>query len=142
MVPNGYYLVQVTQDCMWEFIAPEKPYAKIVSVDAPSEAVAGDTVTISVTVENTSPDMHGTMVCTGQYDSTLIPEPDSQGVPPGDQAIFEMIFTMPGYDVSGTIWSWHIEDSDWIDDDDQGFNISLATITHDFTINTPEVQVV
>ncbi len=105
------------------------PIAKIVSIDAPINAVPGDTVIVDVSVQNnSSQDMY--LSVTGVFDSTNLSwQFDYLLVSAGQTVIFRGTFTMPNSDVRLTIWSWYWDTAlGWILDMTNYVDIALAAL--------------
>jgi len=80
-------------------------YLEIVSVDAPSEASYGVTVTVNVYVKNKWTDRIFAIV-TGAYDTAPVYS-TSHYIEPGKQRIFGLSFAMPSKSVDLWVWAWY-----------------------------------
>jgi subtilase family serine protease len=101
-------------------------YTEIVGITTPSEAAAGDTVSLEVTVKNiwTSPFY---IAVTGRYDGGDIAfNPDYANVGAGQTYSFTSSFTMPNSDVRLDVWSFYWTGTEWYQDDHDYVNIALA----------------
>jgi len=103
-------------------------YLEIVSVDVPSEANYGDTVTIDMRVKNKWTYRIFAMV-TASYDGTPLYS-TSHYIDPGMQRAFWLSFIMPDKAVTLWLWAWYwTEDQEWSanPDDEYGpIEISLV----------------
>jgi hypothetical protein len=104
-------------------------YADIIKIDAPPGASTGEQVIVDVSVKNISAsDQY--LAVTGAYDSTSIPfQFDYLLVSPQQTVIFRGWFTMPSKSVRVTVWSWHWDGSNWVQDDEMTKDIALVTLT-------------
>lgn len=111
-------------------------YTQIVEIIAPSEAVAGETVLLTIRVRSLFTSPMGIMVG-GALDYGISPwptidchYPDNQAiVGPGDTHSFSCDFVMPDSDVTVHAYSyWYGSDSAWHLDDEATKNISLLAV--------------
>jgi len=113
--------------------------AEITEIVAPSEAVAGSTVTIRVTIKNLASVEAGIMVG-GALEYGPIPWPGITfpnswaNVPAGQTQSFSGYFTMPNSDVTIHAYSyWYGEDGAWHFDDEKTKNVSLTELAPEVT---------
>jgi len=109
-------------------------YTHIVEIVAPSEAVAGETVSVEVKVKN----LHTASIyitVTGSVDGTsLYFGGVYHAVPAGGIQSFYDSFVMPGSSVTLWAWSWYWGiDEAWHQDDEASKKISLAELKPTFS---------
>jgi len=110
--------------------------ADIVRIEVPSQAAAGDTVIVDVSVRNIgASDQYIAM--TGAFDSEPLNwQFDYLLVSPGQTVIMRGWFTMPSKKVRVQVWSWYWDGNTWqIKDkgDDYGYkDISLSELVAEF----------
>ena len=105
-------------------------YAQIVEINAPSNAVAGDSVSIAIQVRNLA-DYGFYVSITGDVDgSQVVFTPDYAGADAGATCIFYGSFVMPGRNVTinATSWWWGSDDT-WHQDDVKTKAVSLNALT-------------
>jgi hypothetical protein len=110
-------------------------YAQIVEIVAPSQAMAGERVDITVRIKNTYSAAIGIMVA-GALEYGVSPWPgisfseNSANVNGGATYSFSGYFTMPDKAVTIHAYSyWYGADSTWHFDDEKTKSVSLATLT-------------
>lgn len=110
-------------------------YAQIVEIVAPSQAVAGERVDITVRIKNTYSAAIGIMVG-GALEYGVTPWPgisfpeNSANVNGGATHSFSGYFTMPNKAVTIHAYSyWYGADSAWHFDDEKTKSVSLATLS-------------
>jgi hypothetical protein len=105
-------------------------YAQIVEIDAPSNAVQGDMVSIAVQVKNLA-DYGFYVAVTGDASgSGIVLSPDYAGVDGGSICTFYGSFSMPNQSLTITVWSWWWgSDGAWHQDDVKTKVVNLATLT-------------
>ena len=110
-------------------------YAQIVEIVAPSQAVAGERVDITVRIKNTYSAAIGIMVA-GALEYGVSPWPgisfseNSANVNGGATYSFSGYFTMPNKAVTIHAYSyWYGADSVWHFDDEKTKSVNLATLT-------------
>ena len=110
-------------------------YAQIVEIVAPTQAVAGERVDITVRIKNTYSAAIGIMVGVGlEYGVTPWPgisfPENSANVDGGAIHSFSGYFTMPSKAVTIHAYSyWYGADGYWYFDDEKTRSVSLATLT-------------
>jgi len=113
--------------------------AEIIEIVAPSEAVAGSTVTIRVTIKNKASVEAGIMVGGAlEYGPTPWPSitfpNDWANFPPGESYYFEGYFTMPDSDVTIHAYSyWYGSDGLWHFDDEKTKDVNLTELAPEVT---------
>ena len=102
-------------------------YADIVVVYAPDMASPGDTVPVSVNVQNiyTATIWIAVTAVVDGVDINFTPA--NELVDPGWIQLFSGSFTMPNKNVTLTIWSWYFDGMDFIHDDTEIKTVSLPT---------------
>ena len=110
-------------------------YAQIVEIVAPSQAVSGERVDITVRIKNTYSAPIGIMVG-GALEYGVTPWPgitfpeNSANVNAGATYSFSGYFTMPNKAVTIHAYSyWYGADSTWHFDDEKTKSVNLATLT-------------
>ncbi len=110
-------------------------YAQIVEIVAPSQAVSGERVDITVRIKNTYAAAIGIMVG-GALEYGVTPWPgitfpsNSANVNAGATYSFSGYFTMPNKAVTIHAYSyWYGADGAWHFDDEKTKSVSLATLT-------------
>ena len=110
-------------------------YAQITSISAPSEALPGDLVDITVTIKNLYSSAIGIMVG-GALEYGVSPWPgidfpdNWDNVDAGASRSFGGSFTMPDKKVTIHAYSYYYaSDGYWYFDDEKTKNVSLATLT-------------
>ena len=110
-------------------------YAQIVEIVAPSQAVSGERVDITVRIKNTYSSAIGIMVG-GALEYGVTPWPgitfpsNSANVNAGATYSFSGYFTMPNKAVTIHAYSyWYGADSAWHFDDEKTKSVNLATLT-------------
>jgi len=110
-------------------------YAQIVEIVAPSQAVSGERVDITVRIKNTYSAAIGIMVG-GALEYGVTPWPgitfpeNSANVNAGATYSFSGYFTMPNKAVTIHAYSyWYGADGAWHFDDEKTKNVALATLT-------------
>ncbi len=106
----------------------------IVKIDAPASAAPGDTIVVYVWVKNLSADEKYIAV-TGVYDSSPLSWlNDYLSVPPGETAVFRSYgFAMPNKKIRVTAYSFWWDGAQWVYDDTAFVDISLLTLTPQFS---------
>jgi len=108
-------------------------YTQIITIIAPSSAVAGETVSVEVRIKNIWTDpVH--IYCVGIRDSAerFIDWPDAW-VAPGSTQSFYGSFTMPNQDVTLNVYSWYVGVDGYLYlDDTKSITVSLAALTPQF----------
>lgn len=108
--------------------SPAGTYTEITQIIAPSEAAAGDLVTVEVTVRNLYSDILAARVG-GYIDATEIWfSPDYAWIDPGATFSFTYSFTMPNNAVNIQVWSYYWTGTEWYDDDYGSVYIALAGV--------------
>ena len=104
-------------------------YTDIVDIVAPSSAAAGETVLVTVSVENIW-DYQFAMYIEALYDSELFYESSGDDwIYPGETLSFPCSFVMPDKDVTITVRSYYQdEDGYWHKDDEATKDVSLAAV--------------
>ena len=110
-------------------------YAQIVEIVAPSQAVSGERVDITVRIKNTYSAAIGIMLA-GALEYGVTPWPcitfpeNSANVNGGATHSFSGYFTMPNKAVTIHAYSyWYGADSSWHFDDEKTKSVNLATLT-------------
>ena len=110
--------------------------ADIVRVDVPSQAAAGDTVIVDVSVRNIGgSDQY--VATTGAFDSEPLSwQFDYLLVSPGQTVIMRGWFTMPSKKARVQVWSWYWDGSVWQvedeGDDYQYRDVGLSELVPEF----------
>jgi hypothetical protein len=114
-------------------------YAQIVEIVAPSQALPGERVDVTVRIKNTYSAAIGVMAVGvpeysglpgGEYINGLYPQQATANVDAGVTYSFNGYFYMPDKAVTIHAYSyWYGADSAWHFDDDKTRSVSLATLT-------------
>lgn len=97
-------------------------YTEIVRMIAPSEAAAGDIVTVQVTVRAINWHEAFYIGVSGSYNGVDFSySPNYALVAPGATYTFTYSFTMPSHDVSVDAWTWYWWESEWVYDGEHSY---------------------
>jgi len=112
-------------------------YADIIEISAPSEAVNGSRVDITVKIKNLSSSTIGIMAvafhsgqAAGEYINGLYPQEAWANVSPGSTYSFPGYFAMPNQKVTIHAYSyWWGADNAWHFDEEMTKDVNLAALT-------------
>jgi len=107
-------------------------YTEILGIVAPSEAVAGSTVNLVVTVKSLYTATMSVKVG-GTFDSSVLGFSSIQALSPGMSKAFNISFIMPNSDVTVVAVSYYKGQYVWIADDEISKNISLTALAPQFS---------
>ncbi len=107
-------------------------YTEIVAIYGPSEALAGETVSLRVDIKN----LHTGAIYIASLARVdgldLTPTPEYATVDPGATQSFSYSFTMPQTDVIFEAWSYYWTGTEWYQDDSRRVSIRLKTLAAEF----------
>lgn len=108
--------------------------ADITKVEAPVDAVSGETVIVDVHTKNiATTDRY--IAVTGVYDSTaLFWQFDYLLLIPGQTVVMRGSFIMPSKSVEVKVWAFYWDGSQWIFDDEAVVDIGLRTMVVEFRL--------
>ncbi len=111
-------------------------YIRIESINAPSSAVPGSLVEVSVTVKNLYTGIAGAYV-TGRVGDVTLQFGGAQDIGQWYGAIFYDSFVMPNEDVTLEIWTWWYGAGEYHEDDTGSASIAVSTTGLTFAVSTP-----
>ena len=107
-------------------------YTEITDIVAPSEAVAGSTVNLVVTVRSLYTATMSVKVG-GTFDSGVLGFSSIQALGPGTSKAFNISFIMPNSNVTVVAVSYYRGVEVWIADDEMSKNITLTALAPQFS---------
>jgi len=120
---------------------PPLPKAEIVRLMAPSEALAGETFTVTVTLKNVGA-ARGVVNCILEADG-IAQEGGVITLDPGQTHDYVFHILMPSKDLSGRVSAWSWDGTTWRRDDEEVFAVRLKEVVrYDFIIGRPIITVV
>ena len=101
-------------------------YTDVVEVVAPSTAMAGSRVDVTVRVKNIDPTYYHWVACVAIYDGSAHFIDQDAFLAPKETYPFSGHFTMPNKDITITAYSYYSYYGEWIPDDEMSKDVKLA----------------